>query len=274
MSEIAAERSFSGAHQFYRRSMELLQDRDIPFLVGGAYSFGLYTGIKRDTKDFDLFVRPGDVDRVLERFSEHGYRTEKTFPHWLAKIFQGEDLVDLIYRAGNGLCEVDDSWLDRAPEREVFGLRAGICAPEEIIWMKAYIMERERYDGADVAHLLQSCADEIDWKHLLARFGPDWRVLLSHLVLFGFIYPADRHRVPPVLMEELMDQLRREQYLPTADRVCRGTLLSRAQYLPDVRDRGLQDARLTRRSHMTEAEIEFWTKSIASDDLGGTAITE
>src|ERR1041384_7008577 len=38
---------------------------------------------------------------------EKGYRVERTHPHWLAKIFRRDDLIDLIYRAGNGLCEVD-----------------------------------------------------------------------------------------------------------------------------------------------------------------------
>jgi hypothetical protein len=265
MNKTAAEQSLSGAREFYCKSMELLRNHDLPFLVGGAYGFGLYTGIERDTKDFDLFVRPQDVHRILELFSQHRYRAKKAFPHWLAKIFHGEHLIDLIYRAGNGLCEVDDSWFARAREKEVLGVRAPVCAPEEVIWMKAYIMERERYDGADLAHLLQSCADEIDWNHLVARFGPDWRVLFSHLVLFGFIYPGDRHRIPPAVIEQLVNRLRAEQFTPTAERVCRGTLLSRAQYLVDVRERGLEDARLTDRSRITEKELNLWTKSIATN---------
>jgi hypothetical protein len=32
-----------------------------------------------------------------------------------------------------------------------------IAPLEEIIWQKAYIMERERFDGADIAHLLLKC---------------------------------------------------------------------------------------------------------------------
>lgn len=271
MNKTAAEASISGPRAFYRESMQLLRDRDLPFLVGGAYAFGLYTGIERDTKDFDLFVRPKDVGRILDLFSAHGYRVENTFPHWLAKVFREDDLIDLIYRAGNGLCEVDDSWFDRAREKHVLDVPVPVCAPEEIIWMKSYIMERERYDGADVAHLLRSCADDIDWKHLLARFGPDWRVLLSHLVLFGFVYPADRHRVPPAIVEQLLDRMRTEQFTPSGDRVCRGTLLSRAQYLPDVRDRGLEDVRLRDRSKMSEQEIALWTESIALD---GAAVRE
>jgi hypothetical protein len=61
---------------------------------------------------------------------------------------------------------------------------------------KAYVMERERFDGADVAHLLASCGEQLSWKKLLRRFGPNWRVLLSHLALFGFIFSAQRKSHP------------------------------------------------------------------------------
>jgi hypothetical protein len=124
--------------------------------------------------------------------------------------------------------------------------------------MKAFIMERERYDGADVAHLFQSCAERIDWRHLLDRFGPDWEVLLSHLVLFGYIYPSERAHVPRHVMEELVQRLRNEAQ-SLAERLCRGTSLSRAQYLVDVNERGFRDARLESRVQMGPGEISDWT---------------
>ncbi|MDC8448805.1 MAG: hypothetical protein LV473_10645 [Nitrospira sp.] len=48
----------------------------------------------------------------------------------------------------------------------------------------------ERYDGADIAHLLHVRSEKLDWGWLLWRFDRQWRVLLSHLVLFGFVYPC------------------------------------------------------------------------------------
>ena len=125
--------------------------------------------------------------------------------------------------------------------------------------MKAYIMERERYDGADLAHLLLNCAERIDWPHLIQRFGPDWRVLLSHLVLFGFIYPSERTRIPSAVLDELIDKIRAEERSAASERVCQGTLLSRGQYLHDVREEGFRDARLDERCRMTKAEMEEWT---------------
>ncbi len=248
--------------RFYQQAIRTLQEAEVPFLVCGAYAFGVYTGIERHTKDLDFFLRPSDLDAALECFRRDGFEVEKTFPHWLAKVYCGEDCVDLIYRAGNGLCEVDSTWYERARVQEVLGLRALLCAPEEMIWMKAYVMERERFDGADVAHLIHSCAERMDWKYLLERFAEDWRVLLSQLVLFGFVYPTERHRVPARLMRELMQRLEEELETGSDDRVCRGTLLSRAQYLTDVQSGGYRDARLEPRSQMTPADIATWTAAI------------
>ncbi len=251
--------SDSTTNHFYQRSLELLQAAEVPFLLGGAYAFCVYTGIARHTKDFDLFVRPKDFDAALEVFRQAGFRAEKTFPHWLGKVHGPNDDIDLIYRAGNGLCAVDDLWFERAVEAEVFGQQAPLSPPEEMIWMKAYIMERERYDGADVAHLFLHCADRMDWDHLLWRFGPDWRVLLSHLVLFGFIYPSKRDLIPAVLLGELLQRVEREKSEPGDPPLCRGTLLSRAQYFADVTSGKFRDARLGSRSVMSAEEIETWT---------------
>src|SRR6266480_8058414 len=246
----------------YRRSMEVLQDANIPFLIAGAYVVEVYAGISRRTKDFDLYLRPRHVDAAIDALAGAGYKTEKTFPHWLAKAGGSRLCIDLIFRAGNGLCEVDDSWFERAQDDELLGLRVQLCAPEEMIWMKAYIMERERFDGADIAHILRSCAQKIEWQYLIHRFGPDWRVLLSHLVLFGYIYPSERDKIPTAVMDNLIARLRSERRTAGADRICRGTLLSRKQYLMDIHERGFRDARLQARVHMNSKDIAHWTKAI------------
>ena len=113
-------------------------------------------------------------------------------------------------------------------------------------------MERERYDGADIAHLLRACAERLDWSRLLERFDSHWRVLLSHLVLFGFVYPYERGRIPPFVMDTLLGRLQGEaQPPPAAGRLCQGTLLSRVQYATDLDRWGYEDVRLLPRKEKT-----------------------
>jgi len=242
--------------------MQLLVRARIDFLIGGAYAIGYYTGLARDTKDFDLMLRPQDVSPALQACRDGGYEAEFVFTHWLAKIWSADSFIDIIYRAGNGLGEVDDGWFSPAPAAEILGIWAKIAPPEELIWQKAYIMERERFDGADIIHLLASCAGRIDWTRLIERFGPDWRVLLSHLVLFGFVFPSKRNLVPPNVIEQLSARLMRELAEdPPAHPLCNGTLLSRAQYLSEIISGSFIDARTTGRSVIRPHEIQEWTKA-------------
>ena len=245
---------------FYCHSVDVLSKSQIPFLVGGAYAFERYTGIARHTKDLDLFVRRKDCPRILEVLSKAGYRTEVTLPHWLAKAFCGESFVDLIFNCANGYGAVDDIWFEHAIEEEVLGMPVRICPVEEMICSKAFIMARDRFDGADVAHLLRACSETIDWSHLLHRFGSHWRVLFSHLILFGFIYPGERSRIPKWLMDDLSQRLQHEVNSPSGEeKLCQGTLLSGLQYQVDMEQWGYQDVRLHPNGNMTAAEISQWT---------------
>jgi Nucleotidyl transferase of unknown function (DUF2204) len=258
-------RTGGNSTEFHRRSVAALHAAEVPFLIGGAYMVEVCGGVARSTKDFDLYVRPNHVKAALDALARAGYKTELTFPHWLAKAAYERDIVDLIFRAGNGLCEVDDSWFYRARDDELLGVPVKLCAPEEMIWMKAYIMERERFDGADIAHILRCCMAEIDWPHLVRRFGPDWRVLLTHLILFGYIYPGERARIPAAIMEDLITRLQSEARNAGPERLCRGTLLSRQQYLVDVQEWGFRDARLQERVQMSEKDIADWTDAIEKE---------
>ena len=248
---------------FVRRALRLLVDAQIPFLVGGAFAHACFTGIRRSTKDLDLFIRRQDYERVAELMQAQGWRTEMTYPHWLAKVHAGEDFIDLIFNSGNGLTPVDDRWFRDNAEADVLGVPVRIANMEDGLLSKAFIMERERYDGADVAHLIQANAEKIDWKGLVARFGDHWRVLLAHLTLFGYIYPGERHRVPRWVMETLLGRLSAETREPPADdpHICAGTLLSRAQYLHDVERLGYADGRLTPLSTMTPGEVAKWSEA-------------
>jgi hypothetical protein len=246
----------------YSEALPRLSRSGIPFLVGGAYALERYTGIARDTKDFDIFLRRSDLEAALAVLRTVGCRTEVTFPHWLAKAMTAEGVIDVIYSAGNGVAVVDDGWFEHAVDATVLGVPVKLCPPEETIWSKAFIMERERFDGADVAHLLRACAPGLDWKRLLWRFDAHWRVLLSHLALFGFIYPGECWRIPAGVMRELSARLAAEVEAPAPEeRLCYGTILSRAQYLTDIETWGYRDARLTLGT-MTVDDIARWTDAI------------
>lgn len=252
---------------FYRSVLGTLDAAGTPYLVGGSYAAEVITGIPPHTKDLDIFIRHEHLEPVRAAAQAAGLQCEVTFSHWLAKIHSGDgELVDVIFRSGNGICVVDDEWFEHAQPAKILGHTVGICPAEEMIWSKAFIMERERFDGADIAHILHLRAKTLDWPRLLRRFGPFWRVLMFHLLMFGFVYPHLRAEIPDWVMRELIDRLAQEQQSrPPAKLACFGTLLSREQYLWDIDQYGLADARLMPMGTMTASQITDWTDAIGRE---------
>lgn len=252
-------------HEFYREAIRDLSRTGIPFLIGGAIALEWYTGMNRRTKDLDIFLRPNDVPALLQALASAGYRVEIKFPHWLAKASKGPYFIDMIFGSGNGICPVDHGWFQYAVKGEVLGMPVWINPVEEMIWSKAFVMERERYDGADIAYLLKACAERLDWKRLFDRFGERWRVLFSHLILFGFIYPSERARIPEAVMRELIRRLEQELTNAPEERLCQGTLLSWSQYLTSIQQEGYQDARHPPKGTLSEQETDQVTETFKKE---------
>lgn len=252
------------SHAFYSGALEILCGSGIPFLIAGTYALNAYTGLRRRTKDIDVFCKPGDYPRILHLFQEAGCEPVIEDERWIAKVRKGEDFFDIIFNSTAGVTPVNDQWFVEEREAEIFGHKVRILPPTEFVWSKAFVQNRERYDGADIAHLLQANAERIDWPRLVERFGAHWRVLLAHLSLFGFIYPGERHRIPQWVMQDLLDKMAAEIAQPPAHdpHVCAGTLLSREQYLHDVERLGYIDGRLTPVSTMTPEDVATWTDAI------------
>ena len=242
-----------GTAQSYRKAMMLLTRAGIPFLLGGAYALAHHSEIVRHTKDLDVFLKPEDRDRALSVLARAGYRTEIRYDYWLAKAFMGDDMIDLIYRSPNGVNSITDEWLDHAITTEVLGVPVKLCSAEHMVVSKCYVLNNDRNDLADVMHLFLRAAGSLNWDYLLGLFSKHPRLLLGHLILFGFVYPSERHVIPSRYVQRLIDEVRSEDatFVP----VCNGTLLSHSQYRKDIEENGFIDGRLLPHGNMTEADV-------------------
>ncbi|HEY5677425.1 MAG TPA: nucleotidyltransferase, partial [Myxococcales bacterium] len=133
----ATERAVSGDEEeerdAHRRALRVLQERGFEPMVGGAYALKTHTGIWRDTKDLDLFLRKDRIRAALSALKDAGFRTEFTDPLWIAKAFHGPYFIDLIFSSGNGIATVDEHWRKRALTCEVLGLQTLVVPAEEMI---------------------------------------------------------------------------------------------------------------------------------------------
>lgn len=229
--------------EVHRQALRILNQHNVRYVVAGAVAIGHYTGLWRDTKDLDLFLVPDEVTKALTVLAEHGYSVGVGAGHWLAHAAQGKYYVDLIYGFGGWRASIDDQWYDRGQPSSVLGQPVRIAPVEEMVWIKAYVAHRERFDGADILHMIRSCHASFDWQHLLERFEPCWQVLMFYVNLYQFVYPEDRSDFPTWFLREL--EIRSQHLVhPLAGDppVCRGTLLDRFSFLTDIDD-GLHDGR-------------------------------
>jgi hypothetical protein len=228
----------------------------IPFAVSGAFALHQHTGIWRDTKDLDLFVIHEDVPRALDLLAAENFETEVCDPVWLCKARRADYFVDIITGMSNAVITVERDWIDRASKAEVLGIPVKVLAAEELIASKLFVSRRERFDGADIVHVIHGTAGKLDWNRVLHLLGEHWMVLLWALVLYQYIYPAHSEFVPRTLWDDLLSRLRNELDHPDPHAVFRGSLIDEMMFAIDTAEWGMANLNEETRSARSRARGE------------------
>ena len=214
---------------------------NIPYVVSGAFALQMHTGIWRDTKDLDLFLSAEDVPDALRHLKQQRFQTEICDPVWLAKAHRDGYYVDLITGMSNAVITVDQSWIDRASEATILGVPTLVLAAEELIASKLFVNFRERFDGADIVHIIHGTKGRLDWGRLRCLVGSHWEILLWELVLFHYVYPANADYVPRQIWTDLLSRLCRELQSPSGSSPFRGSLIDDKMFAIDVHEWGLDN---------------------------------
>lgn len=228
--------------RFFIEFLEALNRHHLPFTVAGLFALHEYTGVWRQTKDLDVFIPAEKIDHVLDVLShEEGFETQVLDPVWIAKAWRGDHFVDLITGMSNAVVRVDQSWLERSVPSEVLGVPCSILGPEELLISKVFVVRRERFDGADIAHIVYAQGADLDWPRILNLVGDHWEMLLWSLILFRYIYPAKTNQVPPHVWDLLLNRFRRELLDPDPNASFRGSLIDENMFAIDVKEWGMEN---------------------------------
>lgn len=223
--------------------LEILNRAGVPFVLGGAFAVHAYTGVWRDTKDLDVFIEAKYVQPALDALGKEGFRTEVRAGHWLAKAHHDPFVIDLIFGIGNGQLRVNEDWFKNTLPADIAGVEVRLMPMEALLASKIYVATRDRFDGADVAHLIRGSRGRIDWNRILVYLGPHWELLFWQLVFFDFVYPGHADYLPRDLMALLFERIR-ERWNHAGDPMAfRGTLLDQFTFIVDVEDWGYKDLR-------------------------------
>jgi hypothetical protein len=183
----------------YQSVIREVKATGIPVAFGGAFATAVYTGVLRNTKDFDFYVLPEDWETVKAATNRAGLKDHfDQLPYdrsWIYRASRDDIIVDAIWAMANLRAVVDHHWLRRGPEVTVRGERLRAIPIEELIWSKLYVLQRERSDWGDVLNLIDARAEAVDWDHLIRRLGEDAALLTGALAVFGWLAPE---RVPAI----------------------------------------------------------------------------
>jgi len=229
--------------------LQHLNRAGIPYVVSGAFALQQHTGIWRNTKDLDLFLTSEAVPEALRHLQEQGFETEVRDPVWLAKAHRDGYFVDLITGMSNAVITVDQSWIDRSAPCVVLGVKTRVLAAEELIASKLFVNFRERFDGADVVHIIYGTRGKIDWQRLLNLVGEHWELLLWELMLFHYVYPSKQGFVPRAVWDELLGRFQQHLNSNPSERPFRGSLIDEKMFSIDMKEWGMENLLKEQRDH-------------------------
>jgi hypothetical protein len=225
----------------FREVLVLMNEKHVPYVVSGAFALQTHTGIWRDTKDLDLFLPAEEVPRALQYLDDAGFATEVTDPVWLAKAWRNEYFVDFITGMSNAVITVDRSWIERGAPAMVAGVPSRVLAAEELIVSKLFVSFRERFDGADIVHLIHGTRGRLDWRRMLDLVDDHWEILLWVMVLYEYIYPACSDFIPRPVWDELLRRLQRRLDHPDHSAAFRGSLIDERMFAIDIHEWGMEN---------------------------------
>jgi hypothetical protein len=173
----------------FRRVAAIFRDAGIPFVLGGGLAAWAHGGPITE-HDIDLFVPESESGAALDLLAGVGLRTEHPAEGWLVKAWDGEVLVDLIFRP-IGL-RIDTSLIESCPILDVYAVPVHVLSVEDVLATKLLALTEHNLDFAPLLACARSLREKVDWDAFAQRtaVSPLARTFLFLLRELG-ICPAD-----------------------------------------------------------------------------------
>lgn len=191
----------------YKTVIDKVREKGIRFALGGGLAFSEYAGRVRNTKDLDLYIFPWDREAAAQATAEVGfadyYEKEPYDRSWIFRSYKDPVIVDLIWTAPNHRMVVDPRWVTRGRDVVIRGTRLNLIPPEELIWAKMFVMQKDRCDWPDILNILSNMGHLLDWRHLLSRVDKDIALLAGLLSAFRWLSPERASKLPAWIWERV-----------------------------------------------------------------------
>jgi hypothetical protein len=174
-----------------KRAAAALRDAEVPFMLGGGLAAWARGGPRTD-HDVDFFVREDEAEQALDALRAADMRTERPPEEWLLKAYDGDVLVDLIFRPSGG--PIDEAFFERASELEVAGHSLLVASTDDVFTTKLLALTEQEPDFGQVLQLARALREQIDWEFVRTRSegSPFARAFFTLAEELGIVEPQSR----------------------------------------------------------------------------------
>jgi Uncharacterised nucleotidyltransferase len=165
-SERAAEHPFPSIEASLKKAVAALREAEVPFLLAGSLAVWARGG-PETRHDLDFVVKEEDVERAIGVLENAGMRAEKPPEEWLWKAWDGEVLIDVIFRP-RGL-EVTDEVIRRGDDLHVLGITIPVMSIEDVLATKLLALHEHELDFTGLVRIARAVREQIEWRYLRER---------------------------------------------------------------------------------------------------------
>jgi hypothetical protein len=163
-----------------RRTVALLRDAGIPFVVGGSLAAWARGG-PEVTSDLDIMLRPSDAERAQEVLVEAGMTPERPPEEWLLKAWDGDVLVDIIFETVEG--EVTDEVLADGEQLTVMSMAMNVMRLEDMFALRLQTLNEHVLDYSGLLTMARALREQVDWDSVRRDVaGNDFAVVFLELL--------------------------------------------------------------------------------------------
>ena len=158
--------TFEDIETTLKHSAAALKGAEIPFLLGGSLACWARGG-PESTNDLDLFVKPEQAPAAQQVLVDAGMRADNPPEDWLLKVWDGDVLVDLIFKPLT--VTVDDDLVARSEQISVFSIDMPVLSLEDVFATKLMSFHDHYLDYAGMLQIARAVREQVAWGEVRAR---------------------------------------------------------------------------------------------------------
>ncbi|RFU41755.1 hypothetical protein DZF91_10205 [Actinomadura logoneensis] len=149
-----------------KKAASVMLEAEVRFALAGGFA-AYARGAAESTHDVDFVLPEDEVENAVKALVKAGMRFQEAPENWLAKVYDGEQLIDLIYAPVDGA--VDDALLGRADELIVAAVRMPVLAATDLVVMRLLAFTETACDFSGYLHVCRSLREQVDWPEVARR---------------------------------------------------------------------------------------------------------